>query len=216
MKRLLYYCCLFALLAACTKNADAQDSCTSHCTKKQDWVIGYATGEQLLLGNSKTVASTFAFTNTISADKNINDNWAVEFELNVSAISKQTNNKIIAITNGGTCKEYNVTVPVTFQYYFLPKETKKECRISPYVGAGVQYNVFQQQYNEYDFSDGSAKRVTSTKANTSYASFVITQGVTYDISPKIQLKESIHFIPKQNSAQPGNLLGVSMGIGFKF
>lgn len=211
MRNLFLYCCLFMLIAACTKNAAAQDSCTSHCAKKTDWVVGYSAGEQMLLGNTTSLTGKYAFTNSVSARKNIDDRWSLEFELNVSIIKKEPSGNVVSITNEGVCKEYNVSVPVTVQYNFLPKDSK----VKPYIGAGVQYNVYQEKYSEYDFYEGFAKKVTSIKTYSPYASFVITQGVTYDISPRIQIKESIHFLPQINT-HSNSAVGVSFGIGFKF
>lgn len=211
MKNLFLYCFLLLLFAACSRNADAQDSCLAH-NKKKDWVIGYSAGEQMLLGSPGPASGKYAFTNTISGKTNIDDRWALDLEINVSVVKKEPVGNTVSITNEGMCKEYNVSVPVTIEYNFLPKQNK----LRPYVGAGVQYSVYQESYNEYDFYEGVAKRVTSIKANTPYASFVITQGVTYDISPKIQIKESLHFLPQTGSQTNNSALGLSLGIGFKF
>ena len=209
MKNLFLYFSLFMLLAACSKNAVAQDTCCSH-TKKKDWVVGYAAGEQMLLGNTPPTAK-YAFTNTVSGRKNIDDRWSIDMEISLSVVKRQTTGNEVTITNEGVCKEYNVSVPVTVEYNFLPKDSK----VRPFVGAGVQYNVYQENYSEYDFYDGLAKKITSTKTYSPYASFVITQGVTYDISPRIQIKESIHFLPQINTHN-NSVIGASIGIGFKF
>lgn len=210
MKNLFFYCCLFLFFAACAQQADAQDSCVAH-NKKKEWVVGYSAGEQMLLGNPPPTSGKYAFTNSVSAKKYIDDRWAIEFELNLSVVKRESSGNVVSITNEGVCKEYNVSVPVTVQYNFLPKDSK----VKPYIGAGVQYNVYQEKYSEYDFYEGLAKKITSTKTYSPYASFVITQGVTYDISPRIQIKESIHFLPQINT-HTNSTVGVSVGIGFKF
>ena len=124
MKNLFLYCCLFFFLAACAKNAHAQDSCTAHCNKKKEWVVGYSAGEQMLLGTNVPTSTKYAFTNTVSGTKYIDDRWAIQFEMNLSVVSKATGSNVVSITNEGVCKEYNVSVPVTLQYNFLPKDNK--------------------------------------------------------------------------------------------
>ncbi|MBA3827976.1 MAG: outer membrane beta-barrel protein [Taibaiella sp.] len=203
MKRFMLCFGLGLTLAALANTAQAQDSCVSH--SKKDWVVGYQIGGQLLT-SKQMPQGRYAFTTGVYGKKYFGQNLSVEFDF-IAATSKSYYNGV-TITSKGTGNIYNISVPVTIQYNF--RATKK---LRPSIGAGVAYNVYQEKYSEYNFTDGAARNITTIHTSTPFASFVITQGITYDISPRIQIKQSLHFMPATVNSH--SLLGATVGIGFK-
>lgn len=101
---------------------------------------------------------------------------------------------------------YMISVPATLQYYLLP--TKK--KLNTYIGAGVEYNYFKQTSASTVAKDAPAKPLQ----NISILNLSIVQGIIYEVNTKIQVRESIHFIPNE---QPGcQDIGFNVGIGYNF
>jgi outer membrane protein W len=210
MKNFLLYCLVITTIISCY-TVQAQDSCTAHT--QRDWVIGYETGAQFLMRNNTPVkqpAGTYIFTNSVYGTKSITKHLALEFELKYGSTKVQEKSGDINIVNRGFGKIYNLTVPVTIQYSF----GKKTNKVKPFVGTGAVYNVYQEKYSEFNFADGAAKDIITTHTRTPFVCFTVTQGVTYDITPRVQVKESIHFIPR-NAHNNVSLLGIDVGVGIK-
>jgi len=211
MKNFLLYCLVVSTLISCLQ-VQAQDSCTAH--NQRDWVIGYETGAQLFINNNnstiKQPSGKYVFTNAIYGAKSITQRLALEFELKYGSSTVVNKTGGVNIINRGVGKIYNLTVPVTIQYSF----GKKSNKLKPFVGGGAVYNVYQEKYSEFNFTDGAAKDIVTTHTSTPFVCFTVTQGVTYDITPRVQVKESIHFIPR-NAHTNANLLGIDIGVGIK-
>lgn len=209
MKNFLLYCLVVTTLMSCF-NAEAQDSCTSHT--QPSWTIGYETGAQFFIHNNAAIkqpGGKYIFTNSVYGNKSITKRLALEFELKYGSTTIQKAGNV-SILNRGIGKIYNLSVPVTIEYSF----GKKNSKLKPFVGTGASYNVYQEKYSEFNFADGAAKDVITTHTRTPFVCFTVTQGVTYDITPRVQVKESIHFIPR-NAHNNVNLLGIDVGVGIK-
>lgn len=101
--------------------------------------------------------------------------------------------------------QYGFSVPVSVQYYF----GKKNSRIKPYVGAGIQYNVFATNRK---LNEGTLDYIsTLPQQGTSYISILFTQGLIYEVNTKIQVMEHLHFLPSEGV----KTMGLDVGIGFK-
>jgi len=106
-----------------------------------------------------------------------------------------------------TLKPYSLSLPATLQYFFLPEK----CKLHPYCGAGLQYNINIRPNTISPFSgDASSATSAGSETGTKYISIVFTQGVTYEINTKIQVTQSFHFIPNNNN----KILGIDLGVGY--
>jgi hypothetical protein len=96
-----------------------------------------------------------------------------------------------------------VSVPVSIQYYFLPKK----CKVQPYFGAGtILYSDVKNSLSL--LGDGE---VRASQQGTRYISILLTQGIIFEINPKIQISESLHFINEGGN----NSFGINFGVGFR-
>ena len=97
----------------------------------------------------------------------------------------------------------SISLPITIQYYVRPDKR----RLQPFFGFGAMTNVFDQK-QQFSLGDGNSYPSLS---GTKYISILFTQGITFAISTKIDITESIHFMPQQD----GNCVGLSVGVGFR-
>lgn len=95
---------------------------------------------------------------------------------------------------------YQMTVPLTIQYQMLDHQS----RLHPYFGAGIQYNV-----NGHNSNEGRLEPALITRLQ--YLNIIFTQGLIYDVTPNLQITQSIHVIP-QNGMKP---IGINLGIGYR-
>ena len=98
--------------------------------------------------------------------------------------------------------DQSIAIPLTVQYYFLPKES----RIQPYIGIGGMLNPNPK--NSFTLmDDGNNYR---SYPGTQYISILFTQGVTFEVNTKIHLTESLHIFNVGGRAA----IGLNFGIGF--
>ena len=98
----------------------------------------------------------------------------------------------------------SVTIPVTIQYYFLPQRYK----LHPYCGTGIVCGCNNPYTNTRNSSDAP---IAPNQSDTKYISILFTQGVTFEINTKIEISQSFHFIPGNET----RTLGIDLGIGYK-
>ena len=98
-----------------------------------------------------------------------------------------------------------LSVPVTIQYYFLPEQYK----IRPFCGTGLLYDCNPKSADQSPMDTHSGNY---NNADTKYISILFTQGVTFEINTKIQIRQSFHFIPGNAS----KTIGIDLGIGYTF
>lgn len=104
-----------------------------------------------------------------------------------------------------TCSKL-YSLPVTVQYYVLSKKHK----FNPYLGAGIQCSYNTVKYNQIQKLPGDRGQFNNCYSqDKKYISIQFTQGTTYEVSTKIQLYQSFHFIPANDKA-----IGFDLGIGF--
>lgn len=113
-------------------------------------------------------------------------------------------------TNKIKNKQFNLyqpcklTVPLTIQYQLQSERS----RLHPYIGAGIQYNY-------YDATVGGNTTDVLANKNISnslkYLNIIVTQGLIYDVTPDLQITQSIHIIP-ENGIKP---VGINLGIGYR-
>jgi len=114
-------------------------------------------------------------------------------------------NKYYAITQ----KAYNLALPVTVNYFFLPGH----CCMHPYVGAGFQYNLNLTDGSNTisPFSGDYRASTVNQQTGTKYISIRFTEGITFQVNTKIQINQSFHFIPDNNN----KVIGVDLGFGYQ-
>lgn len=97
----------------------------------------------------------------------------------------------------------NISMPLSIQYYFLPQK----CRVQSYLGAGTI--LYADVKNAPSLMDNG--ELKPTIPGTKYISLLFTQGIIFEINPKIQISESIHFIKEGANTS----IGLNFGIGFR-
>ena len=96
-----------------------------------------------------------------------------------------------------------LSVPVSIQYYFLPKK----CKVQPYLGVGsVLYSDVKNSLSVIDNGE-----IVLKPWGTKYISLFFTQGIIFELNTKIQLSESLNIINEDGK----NSFGLNFGIGFK-
>ena len=123
--------------------------------------------------------------------------------------------KVEAGLNVGTCNcnkqgtgsaVSKVSLPLTLQYYFLPEKYK----IRPYCGAGVQGNIVA--IDNIAATSYEGRQQNEKNSGTKNITILFTQGVTFEVNTRIQVNQSLHFIPGNNT----KVIGIDFGVGYKF
>lgn len=109
----------------------------------------------------------------------------------------------------GKCHNTNeackLTVPLTIQYNLL----NEKCRLRPYFGTGVQYLNNQTVGSSNSEADVINNPVLSNRLK--YFNIIFTEGLIYDVTPDLQITQSIHILP-ENGIKP---IGINFGIGYR-
>jgi len=94
------------------------------------------------------------------------------------------------------------SIPLTIQYQ-LQNDRK---RLRPYIGTGVQF---------YNGNNAPNTEIVNDERGISnglkYINIIFTQGLIYDITPDLQISQSIHIIP-DNGIRP---IGINIGVGYR-
>lgn len=118
-------------------------------------------------------------------------------------------NKILS-NNGKQNKTLSFTsplinsIPLTIQYQ-LQNERK---RLRPYIGTGVQ---FFNPNNNSPRNEEVVNDESRISNGLKYINIIFTQGLIYDITPDLQISQSIHIIP-DNGIRP---IGINIGVGYR-
>lgn len=106
-----------------------------------------------------------------------------------------------------TVKPRTIEVPISFQYH-IGKPTN---RLRPYLGIGAGYCI--NRYNvdlEYDQQGGSGTRVNETFIdNNTIVQLNIAQGLTYQITPKLQFSQLLKY-----SFSDIRTISLNLGVGY--
>ena len=94
------------------------------------------------------------------------------------------------------------SIPLTIQYQ-LQNERK---RLRPYIGTGVQFYNGNSSPNTAIVNDEMG-----ISNGLKYINIIFTQGLIYDITPDLQISQSIHIIP-DNGIRP---IGINIGVGYR-
>ena len=170
-------------------------------------IVGFKTGRSLLFpqvppSDTKTKKHLIQTRGFVLA-KPLNNYFRIETGVNYNTV--QTSSTGIGYKNPIT--PYSVTVPVTIQYYFLPEKR----RLKPFFGAGFQYQYNLSGANNPSSFPDIRNYTTPIQPGTKYVNILFTQGVTFEINTKIQISESIHFVPGSSD----RMIGIDLGLGYK-
>ena len=182
---------------------------TKHKNKKQSIAIGFQSGKNYtatsLFGthNNTTIERKFTVRKTLGKH--------LKTETGINYLLKMPDNKDKYTKDPFKyLKPYRTSLPVSLQYYPFSEHKK----VQPYCGLGLQYNfsLDNKHSNSYTtptemLSDAKSQQLLQ---GTKYISLFFTQGIIYEINTKIQVTQSFHFIPDNNSST----FGIDLGIGF--
>lgn len=121
----------------------------------------------------------------------------------IDKILKSTNRYNHGIDISQPCR---LSVPLTIQYH-LQNERRK---LHPYFGAGVQY-MFGDLPGVTGAGDAGYLNNRSVSNNLKYLNIIFTQGLIYDITPNLQITQSIHILPEYG-IRP---VGINFGVGYR-
>jgi len=184
---------------------------TKLANKKHGITIGFQSGREVLqnqssLFNNKQSKMLYGINHNLVLRKAIKPHF--KFETGVTYSEFQNQAFIQKNRSNHTLKPYSLSLPATLQYFFLPEK----CRLHPYCGAGLQYNlnIASNTISPFSGDAPSATSVVGSENGTKYISILFTQGITYEINTKIQVTQSFHFIPSNNN----KTFGIDLGVGY--
>ena len=201
MKQLRYITMLMIpiLLMGLTALGKTQPKYKKHFLK--DFSIGFYRGVTVLdvsKGIDKPARKQIASTTGFSVGFPIINQFRAEVGLSMNNILQNNNSQ----NNNLSLKRNNfVSIPVSVQYYLLPKKSK----IQPYFGFGAMIVPDAQKYIFVKDGDG-----IKLMQGTSNISLLITQGVNIEINTKIHLTESLHIISSEGKTNFGLNFGVTL------
>lgn len=176
--------------------------------------IGFQSGKEILFSTTPQVhnkqnKTRYGSAKSLVIRKPINAHFKLETMLGYTSIQ---NNPPIFFGAGkinNYLKPSSFSLPVTIEYYFLPEKNK----LRPFCGAGFQCNCPNGKNNNPSPLSGMDVNVPyyNSQADTKYITILFTQGVTFEVNTKIEITQSIHFMPENSN----NAIGVDLGIGFK-
>jgi len=174
---------------------------------KHNITVGFKTGQESLFTSQRLLPNKhskiqYSASKSFLIKKQINPHLKLESGLNYNTVQQPASLQHEDIFNA---RPYRISVPVTLQYYLLPKKS----RLQPYAGAGFQYNIMYQNYNHATISDYRAPN--NQQPGNKYISIVFTQGMTFEVNTKIEITQSFHFIPNGTE----KIIGIDLGIGYK-
>ena len=181
-------------------------------TKRHNVTIGFQSGKESAINsspfyNSKQYKVRYGTNNRLLLRKRIKPHFSFETGLNYGLMPNQNNSNTTTYKFNNGLKQGSLSMPATLQYFFLPEK----CRLRPFCGAGLQYNLYINPNTISPFPVGDVAPATSdAQTGTKYISILFTQGVTFEVNTKIQITQSFHFIPNNNN----KMLGIDLGIGY--
>lgn len=146
--------------------------------------------------------------------------FAIEAGANILSYKKQqffgsSNFTIVETVNGvnyqyrpeTVVKPTTIEIPLEFQYHI----GKRSDKLRPYFGLGAGYCINRYELNfQYNRIDGSGTRGNETfidNDNTVQLNF--TQGLTYQVTPKLQLNQSFRY-----GLSDINTISLNFGVGY--
>lgn len=176
-----------------------------HPQPQQKIVIGYKMGEEITgtrspIGFHRQPVKEYTTTKSVYVRKSLNDHLRLE-----SGLSYSTGNQAPIINKNRFATPDRIALPLSIQYSFRPGR----CRLKPFCGAGVQYD-FNTASKTVAYPNPDIYNHTGQPGGSQYISILFVQGMTFEVSTKIQVTQSFHFIPNYEE----RIFGIDLGIEF--
>lgn len=170
--------------------------------EKTKATFGIQAGKELLLGQNAAATNHAKHrcinSKSITYIQPITKNLKIETGVNLGILPKTK----------GTERLNKISVPLTVQYYLRPEK----CKLRPYCGAGIQGKTYSGEEPASSIKTDVQCQHNSHSADTKYITLLFTQGVTFEVNTKVQVSQSLHFIPGSNNKE----IGINFGVGYKF
>jgi hypothetical protein len=150
---------------------------------------------------SKKTQNAVDVCNRLLLRMKLTNHFRIETGLSYKAIDRMLNNGARQYRGFNLNDNNTITVPISLQYHVR----NEKCRLRPYFGSGLQYT------NHLTNSNDATDTQNSTHGKLRYINFIFTQGLIYDITPDIQISQSIHILP-ENGMKP---IGINFGVGYR-
>ncbi len=172
---------------------------------KKRFTIGFQTSREYIFTSfsPRTVKIKSAVASTLMVERALSKHFKASGGIKYSVV--QNTASIRGLQTKGV-NAYRLAAPMSLQYYFLPENS----RFNFYTGAGAQFNFLLDNDDNTEFSSAlHADPVNAT--GTRYISVLFKQGMTFQINTKIQLNQSLHFIP----GNAEKTLGLDFGVDYR-
>ena len=170
-------------------------------------VLGIQTGKEILLSTPSIHGQTkihSATTKSIVLKKSLNERFKIETGINYAT---NTGMDCFCGKRTANLKSSKISLPISLQYYFLPEKY----RLHPYCGAGVQ-GCLSGDNNQLSINNTESTDYNKRQSDTKNITILFTQGFTFEVNTKIQVNQSLHFIPGNTT----KVIGIDFGVGYKF
>ncbi|MCF8448406.1 MAG: porin family protein [Taibaiella sp.] len=153
---------------------------------------------------SKKTQSSVDICNRILLRMKLTNHFRIETGLSYKAIDRILNNGVKQYTEFSLSDNNTISVPISLQYHVRNDKS----RLRPYFGSGLQYTNHNTNITNGKDTQNNSQQ---TSGKLRYINFIFTQGLIYDITPDIQISQSIHILP-ENGIKP---IGINFGIGYR-
>ena len=153
---------------------------------------------------SKKTTNAVDVCNRLLLRMKLTNHFRIETGLSYKAIDRMLNNGAKQYRGFNLNDNNVISVPISLQYHVRNDKS----RLRPYFGSGLQYT--NHSTNTADGTD-TQNNTQQAAGKLRYINFIFTQGLIYDITPDIQISQSIHILP-ENGIKP---IGINFGIGYR-
>lgn len=212
------------LLSTLATSAFSQqaDDMTTQSTQNPKWVVGLNVGNALtrnsifapIDGTSRLTEYAAGLNTNLFARYYVNNNFALETGIGMTIFRSRKLDRTFgyAPSRMSTDRGYAYAtstmfeVPIEFQYHFFDSKAK----FRPYFGIGASVYTGSYRVNEtYDENNGSAMEYKYSYSNRGYSLLNFSQGLTYQVTDKLQLNQSLKFRLDGNA-----VINVNFGVGY--
>lgn len=211
------------LLAASTTAAFSQQTTiATKSTQSPKWVVGLNVGNALqrnslfapIEGTSRLAEYGMGLNANLFARYYVNDNFAIETGVGMTLFKSRkldwtlgyAPNRIQTDRGHAYLTSTMVEVPIEFQYHFFDSKAK----FRPYFGIGASVYAGSNKTKEiYDESNGGTTEYIYRYNNRGYSLLNFSQGMTYQITDKLQFNQSLKF-----RLDGSAVVNINFGLGY--
>lgn len=212
------------LLAASTTSAFSQqtNNIATQSTQNPKWVVGLNVGNALqrnsmfapIDGTSRLAEYAMGLNANLFARYYVNDNFAIETGLGMTIFKSRKLDWTLGYapnrmpTDRGYAYATNVMleIPIEFQYHFFDSKAK----FRPYFGIGASVYTGSYRVKEtYDENNGGTTEYKYNYNNRGYSLLNFSQGMTYQVTDKLQFNQSLKF-----RLDGSAVVNINFGLGY--